>query len=83
MQGVPDGVNPALPPRRPMSQLRTHPRQQAQEDAQGRPYGGTAGLPRMEGRAGRCPAVAVPFDEMWIYRGARRREKREDWRSGT
>ena len=32
----------------------------------------------MEGRAGRQPAVAVSFDEMWTYRGARRGEKREN-----
>ena len=33
---------------------------------------------RTEGMAGRQPAVAVSCDEMWIYRGVRRGEKRED-----
>ena len=33
---------------------------------------------RTEGRAGREPAAAVAFDEMWSYRGARHGDKRED-----
>ena len=33
---------------------------------------------RTEGRAGRQPALAVSFDEMWTYRGTRRGERRED-----
>ena len=31
-----------------------------------------------ERTAGRQPAVAVSFDEMWTYRGVRRGEKREE-----
>ena len=33
---------------------------------------------RIEGAAGRQPAVVVSWDEMWTYRGARHGEKRED-----
>lgn len=33
---------------------------------------------RTEGVPGRQPAVVVSWDEMWTYRGARRRPKRED-----
>ena len=38
---------------------------------------------RTEGRAGRQPALAVSFDEMWTYRGTRRGERREDCRIWT
>ena len=37
------------------------------------------GEERTEGLAGRQPAVAVSWDEMWTYRGARHGDKREEW----
>ena len=33
---------------------------------------------RVQGMAGRQPALVVSCDEMWTYRGVRRRDKRED-----